>query len=92
VDWGSFVREVKKEFYHRNLKNRKLSGQFEIDDSLFGRKIKYHRGNRSKGLRIWVFGLVERDSNTILLYPVTDRKETTLLPLIQRRVAEGSTM
>ena len=67
--------------------NRKLSGQVEIDESLFGRKIKYNRGNRSKGLRIWVFGLVERDSNTILLYPVSDRKETTLLPLIQRHVA-----
>jgi len=87
LDWGSFVREVRKEFYHRNLKNRKLSGQVEIDESLFGRKIKYNRGNRSKGLRFWVFSLVERDSNTILLYPVTDRKETTLLPLIQRHVA-----
>jgi len=51
VDWGALV--------HRNLKNIKWSGQVEKDESLVGRKIKYNRGNRSKGLRIWVFVLVE---------------------------------
>ena len=36
--------------------------------------------------------MVERDSNMILLNPVTDRRETTLLPLIQRHVAKRSTI
>jgi len=92
VDWSSFIRELFKEYHYRHLRNKKLSGVIEIDESLFGRRVKYHRGNPRKGLRIWVFGMVERDSNSIILYPVTDRSEKTLLPLIKRHVAEGSTI
>ena len=52
--------------------------------------MKYHRGNPRPGLRIWIFGMIERKSNTILLYPVSDKKKETLIPLIQRHVAPGA--
>lgn len=92
VDWGSFVREVMMEFYERNLKSKTLSGEIEIDESLFGRKVKYNKGNPHKGLRVWVFGMVERATNSLILYPVHDRRAKTLLPLIERHVQPGSTI
>ena len=92
VNWGSLVRELFKEHFHKNIKGKTISGETEIDESLFGRKIKYHRGNPRPGLRIWIFGLIERQPNTIILYPVLNHSKETLIPLIQRHVAPGSTV
>ena len=36
--------------------------------------------------------MVERETNTLLIYPVSDRSEDTLLPIIQRHVEPGSTI
>lgn len=36
--------------------------------------------------------MVERESNTLILYPVGDRTEETLIPIIQRHVEVGSTI
>ena len=91
VNWGSLVRELFKEHFHENIKGKTISGEIEIDESLFGRKIKYHRGNPRPGLCIWIFGLIERQSNTIILYPVSNRSKETLIPLTQRHVVPGST-
>ena len=34
----------------------KLQGEIEIDDeSLFGRRVKFHRGNPKKGMKVWIF-------------------------------------
>ena len=92
VDWASFMRELFLEHYVRNIKNLKLSGTIEIDESLFGRRVKFHRGNPNKGMKVWIFGLVERKSNQVILYPVADRREATLVPVIQRHVEAGSTI
>jgi transposase-like protein len=35
---------------------------------------------------------VERETNPILLYPVSDRTEATLLPIIERHVEKGATI
>ena len=32
-----------------------------------------------RGMEVWILGLVERDSNTLVLYPVNDRSTDTLL-------------
>ena len=92
VNWGCFMRELFKDHFQKNITNRKISGEIEIDESLFGRRIKFHRGNPRPGLRIWIFGMVERQSNTVILYPVCNRTKETLLPLIQRHVSPGSTI
>ena len=59
VDWASFIREPFKEDLHRSLPHIRLSGEVEIDESLFGRRTKYHRG-RPQGSKVWIFGIVER--------------------------------
>ena len=92
VDWASHIRELFKDDFMRNTIHKKISGEIEIDESLFGRRVKYHRGNPNVGVKVWVFGMVERSSNSIILYPVNDRSEETLLPLIERHVEKGSSI
>ena len=43
-------------------------------------------------LSVYLLGLVERDTNTLLLFPVLDRKKTTLLPIICQYVEKGATI
>jgi transposase-like protein len=66
-----------------------FDGHVEIDESLFGRKAKYNRGNPT-GTRIWIFGMVQRSSNKIIMYPVDKRDAQTLIPLIKKHVSPGS--
>ena len=92
VNWASYIRELFKEHFHRHIRHKRLGGEVEIDESLFGRRVKFHRGNPNKGLKVWIFGLVDRTTNTVVVYPVSDRTEATLLPIIQRHVLPGSTI
>ncbi len=64
--------------------------EVEIDESFFGRRCKYHRGNPKIGVRIWILGIVERRSNRLLLFPLYHRDEETLCTLIERHVAPGT--
>ena len=91
VDWGSFCRDLFIEYFVQNINPVKLSGVVETDKSLFGRRTKYHRG-MSRGHKVWIFGLVERDSNRLLLFPVDNRNADVLLTLIQEHVNTGSTI
>lgn len=77
------------QYVHRTYPTLVLEGEIEIDESLFGRKVKYNRGKPS-GTRIWIFGLIERGSNQIILYPVDDRSADTLIPLTVKHVKPGS--
>lgn len=92
VDWASFIRDLFLQWVHDTLPTMMLEGTIEIDESLFGRKVKYHRGDPQPGMDIWVFGLVERGSNRTILLPVDNRKAETLIPLVQRFVKPGSTV
>jgi hypothetical protein len=78
------------EYHYRHVRNTKLTGEIEIDESLFGRRVKHNRGNPHRGLKIWIFGMVERD--TVILYPVNDRYKHILVPLIMRHVDHGATI
>lgn len=89
VDWASYVREMFCQYTFDMYNMTQFDGDVEIDESLFGRKIKYNRGE-PKGHRIWIFGIVERASNKLILYPVDKRDAQTLIPIIQRHVAVGS--
>ena len=77
------------EYVHKTYENLKFSSDVEIDESLFGRKIKYNKG-RPGGTKIWIFGIVERNSNMLVLYPVDNRNAETLIPLIQKHVQPGT--
>ena len=74
VDWASFTRELFMEYVDRHIlaPPMQLHGTVEIDESLFGRKVKYNRGNAVRGLRVWILWLIERDSGKIILYPVEE--------------------
>ena len=89
VNWASYIRELFMEHIHKQYETMKFNTDVEIDESLFGRKIKYNRG-RPGGQKIWIFGMVERLSNLIILYPVDNRDAATLIPLIQKHVAVGT--
>jgi len=91
VDWGSFCRDLFVEYHVRNIKDEILQGEIEVDESLFGRRTKCHRGD-SRGMKIWIVGLVERSINRLKLFPVDRRDAETLLPLIQSHVEKGSTV
>ena len=94
VQWGTSVRKICSEvIWNKIYKNPMiLCGEIQIDESLFGRKVKYHKGNATKGMRVWIFGMIEVNSNKLIIYPVKDRTKETLIPLIERHVAKGSTI
>ncbi|CAG2257254.1 unnamed protein product [Mytilus edulis] len=91
VYWAQDVREVFVQFVWDNMFSLKFTGEVELDESLFGRKCKYHKGKDS-GTKVWVFGIIEKSSNRIVLYPVDKRSREVLLPLIKRHVEAGSTI
>lgn len=68
-----------------------LDGDCEIDESLFGRKVKYNRGNPTT-TRIWIFAMVQRSINKIVMFPVDKRDVPTLIPLIEKHVAPASSI
>ena len=67
-----------------------LEGDINIDESLFGRRCKYNLGNPKVGIKVWIFGLVSRSTNTLILYPVDKRDAETLIPIIKRHVPAGA--
>lgn len=91
VDWGNFVRDLFLEYYVRDIAPVKFTGIVEIDESLFGRKVKHNRG-APLGNRIWILGLYERQSGRLKLFPVDKRNATTLLDIILGHVEVGSTI
>lgn len=58
VDYANFLRDIFMEYVWNNMRNEKLSGRVEIDESLFGRKRKYNKGQK-KGTEIWIFGTIK---------------------------------
>jgi len=66
----------------------------EIDEMKLGKR-KFHRGKRVDGQ--WCFGGIERRENKddpirCFIIPVEDRSKTTLLPIIQNNIKDGTTI
>ena len=62
--------------------------EVEIDKSKFGKR-KYYRGHRVEGQ--WVFGGREKyNKRKVFMIPVENRKEETLIPIIQQWIHPGS--
>lgn len=60
----------------------------EIDESSFGKKRKNNKGKRHE--KQWVFGITERKTNKVFFEVVSDRKKTTLLPIIRKYVSTSA--
>lgn len=90
VDWKNFLRDVCMEELIANPEPLGGPGKIvEIDESKFGKR-KYNRGRLLTGQ--WVFGIVEKDTNKVVMFSVTDRSTATLLPIIQQYVLPGTTI
>ena len=92
VDWASYTRDIFMQYVYDEVicARMMLSGVVEVDESLFGKRCKYHRGKPKTGIKVWIVGLIERRSNRMILYPVENRDEKTLLMIITRHVVPGS--
>ena len=89
IEWCTFFREC---CISRIIDNSTPIGgngiEVEIDEGKFGKR-KYYRGHQVEGQ--WVFGGREKyDKTKIFMIPVHNRKQKTLLPLIQKWIKPGS--
>ncbi|GFS17825.1 mitotic-spindle organizing protein 2A [Elysia marginata] len=91
VDWANSLRNIFVEIVGARYQDKQLEGEIEIYMSLYGSKVKLIEGN-PKGQEIWIFGLVERASNTLLLFPITNRDEVTIVQIIKKCVAPRSSI
>jgi transposase-like protein len=70
--------------------NVECNSSVEIDESAFGRKMKYNKGNKYP--KQWVFGMTEKDTNMAFFELVSDRSKKTLLPIICKHIAKRATI
>ena len=83
IDWYSFCRDVCiKHFIDNPVKfsNGLVKSELQIDESIFGKKRKYHRGKNFK--RFWVFGISNPDEHQIHIEIVDSRDRDTLEKII----------
>ena len=92
--WAQYVRDIFIQWVWEEIihPDYQLSGVVEIDERLFGRRIKYHKGNPRSSAKVWIVGLVERASGRTILYPVASRSTNTLMLIIKKHVELGSTI
>lgn len=55
INWASYIRKIIKEHFYTNLRHRKLWGIVEISKSLFGCRVKFHRGNPNRRMNVTHF-------------------------------------
>ena len=92
IDWYKQLRLVCKEALdHDPIKLGETSTSIvEIDESLFGKKRKYHRGTGKQN--IWVFGMIEKGTQRVKLEVVEKRDRATLMPIIVDNINQGTTV
>lgn len=95
ADWYSYCREVVIESFTSEQQLRgKIGGPgqiVQIDEAKFGRR-KFHRGRYIEGN--WILGMICNGSEDLRLEicPNNKRDSETLIPLIRKHVAPGSTI
>jgi hypothetical protein len=91
-DWANFIRESISHYFLVNPLILGTSHAVQIDESLFGGRRKYNRGDHHKHVKSWVFGMIEEETRLCVFWTVNDRKKDTLLSIIREHIAEGSTI
>ena len=68
------------------------NGVFELDESYFGaRRVRGKRGRGAAG-KTPVFGIKKRDENRVFITVVENCSKEQLMPIIQGKILEGSTI
>jgi len=90
---------VNKVFYRLRVRVMELAisqapslGEFELDESYFG--AKRVRGKRGRGAagKTPVFGILKRDDGTVYVNIVKNCSKAQLMPVIEGKILEGSTI
>ena len=89
VNYSQYIRDIMSQKMADVINHVLLNGEIEIDESAFGCVRKYGRGH-SVAPQIWIFGLVERLTNHLYLFPVMDRTEETVVKIIEKVCSKGS--
>lgn len=85
-----FYRSIRQAIYQDSLRQLALlEGSLELDETLFGGRVKgSKRGWGAAGKRM-VFGIYQRNG-TVLTFPIDSRAGDTLIPLITHHTKSGS--
>ena len=82
---------IRKRIFDISQKNTQEKGTFELDESYFGaRRVRGKRGRGAAG-KTPVFGLLKRHGN-VYVQIVKNCSRSQLLPIIQGKILEGSTI
>ena len=70
VYWSAYIRDIMVQYVFENqiTNPQKLTGTIEIDESLFGRKHKYHHGRMVSRVHVWVCKNYYYDMNNLKVY------------------------
>jgi len=79
-----------RETIYQNVINdlKPLSGEIEMDETMFGGKRSGKRGWGASGKNI-VFGIYQRNGK-VLTFPISSRAKETMQPYIKRYTKAGS--
>ncbi|EFP02096.1 hypothetical protein CRE_05376, partial [Caenorhabditis remanei] len=89
-----WFRDLTQQWFVRTIEDNPVKmlggkGKFvEIDETAMFRA-KYNRGHMVDRPTVWVFGLLERQTNKIAMFQVVKRDARILLPIIRRHVKPG---
>ena len=83
-----FLRQLLYDESVKELEEARLSGSLEMDETVFGGKVKGKRGWGAAGKHM-VFGMYKRNGH-VLTFPVPNRSRVTLTDIIFRHTSAGS--
>jgi transposase-like protein len=86
-----YFQIFREKIFRFSIEAAKLSGEFEVDESYFG--AKRVRGKRGRGAagKTPVFGILKREGKVYVTI-VKNCSRAALMPIIQGKILEGSTI
>lgn len=69
----------------------KLSGTVEIDESLFGGRVRGGKRGWGAENKVCLFGIIERGGK-VRVIPIDNRQRETIFPIIEENIEKGSTV
>jgi hypothetical protein len=92
TQWCAFIRESISHYFLEHPIVFDLSHPVQIDESLFGGRRKFNRGDHQKHKKGWVFGMVQERTNRCVFWMVKRRDRKTLVSIIEDHVTKGATV